>query len=203
MVEEVAFYTIENQIGPVELKERKSKFLGFAFPVQDEDDIQQALSSLREQHPQANHHCYAWRLGRDDNHFRANDDGEPRNSAGMPIYRQLQGQDITQALVVVVRYFGGTKLGVGGLIQAYGDCAAETLKSAHKIPYVIQEKWTLYFSYDQQSRADRLVHSVGGEILQRDFGTECHYLVRFAQSQSGRWQNETAKYPPLRSKQVD
>lgn len=203
MIEEVAFYTIVNQIGPIERKERKSKFLGFAFPVQSEGDIQQALSSLREEHPQANHHCYAWRLGRDDNHFRANDDGEPRNSAGMPIYRQLQGQDITQALVVVVRYFGGTKLGVGGLIQAYGDCAAETLQSAYKIPYVIQEKWTLYFSYDQQSRADRLVHSVGGEILQRDFGTPCYYLVRFAQVQSGRWQNETSKYPPLRSKRMD
>ena len=99
-------------------KDRNSKFFGYAFPVHSETDVKEALESLKKQHHSARHFCYAWQLGVETIRFRANDDGEPSNSAGMPIYGQIQSFGVTNILVVSVRYFGGTKLGVGGLINA-------------------------------------------------------------------------------------
>src|SRR5699024_1705248 len=99
-------------------KAKGSKFYSYAFPVKDETEVEQALVELKEKHHKARHFCYAWQLGRNYDHYRANDDGEPSNSAGMPIYGQLQAFEVTDILVVSVRYFGGTKLGVGGLITA-------------------------------------------------------------------------------------
>src|SRR6478736_3309084 len=108
-------------------KDKGSKFLAFAFPVKSESEIKKKLTSLKKEHPSASHHCYAWRLGADKAAFRANDDGEPSNTAGKPILMQIQAKDLTNVLIVVVRYFGGTLLGVGGLINAYKQAALNVL----------------------------------------------------------------------------
>lgn len=119
-----------------ELREKASKFLGFAFPVLNEDDIQLALTEIRKIHPKATHHCYAWRLGYDKNNYRANDDGEPSGTAGKPILGQIDSRDLSNILVIVVRYFGGTLLGTSGLITAYKESAKLTIDQCNII-----EKW--------------------------------------------------------------
>tara|TARA_R110002074_G_scaffold193447_1_gene359291 strand:- start:347 stop:733 length:387 start_codon:yes stop_codon:yes gene_type:complete len=110
-------------------KDRNSKFFGYAFPVLDEDDVKDCLEELKKKHHTARHFCYAYQIGIEDIKYRANDDGEPNNSAGMPIYGQIQSFDVTNILIVSVRYFGGTKLGVGGLINAYKTSAQLTLET--------------------------------------------------------------------------
>ena len=197
------YFILKEAVEAIELKERKSKFLGFAYPVSCEEEIYERLQALKEIHPQANHHCYAWRLGTEDKFFRANDDGEPRNSAGQPILRQLQGSHLTQILVVVVRYFGGTKLGVGGLIQTYGECAAQTLEQGIKLPYILQDSWELTFPYDQQSRVDRLLQKVEGELLSAEYTDQCRYHVRLPRKNRSIWESESQKFPPLRCTQLD
>ena len=116
---EDTYKTIEKPSEETLFKDRNSKFFGYAFPVLNEDDVKNALESLKKKHHSARHFCYAWQLGVETISYRANDDGEPNNSAGMPIYGQIQAFGVTNILIVSVRYFGGTKLGVGGLINAY------------------------------------------------------------------------------------
>ena len=119
------YITITQPSPEVLHKDRNSKFYGYAFPVTSEDEIKTCLDQLKKKHYQAGHFCYAWQLGMTYDSYRYNDDGEPSNSAGAPIYGQLQSFDLTNVFVVVVRYFGGTKLGVGGLIQAYRTTAQQ------------------------------------------------------------------------------
>ena len=201
-MKEEGLYQLVNPVKGIELKERKSKFLGYAFPTKNEEEIAQYLAVLREEHPQANHHCYAWRLGAEKEIYRVNDDGEPRNSAGLPIYRKLQGAQITQCLVVVVRYFGGTKLGVGGLIQAYGECAALTLESGSFFPYVIQETWEVSFAYEQQARIDRLIELLSAKKTKSTYTETCTYQVVLDAEKSDRWLEELKRFPPLPTKQL-
>ncbi len=118
-------------------KDRNSKFYGYAFPIQTEADIKKHLESLRKTHHTAGHHCYAWQLGTDKITYRANDDGEPNNSAGQPIYGQIQAFGLTNILIVSVRYFGGTKLGVGGLINAYRSSARMTIEASEVVEKTI------------------------------------------------------------------
>ena len=119
MIQVDTYKTIEKDAQGDVYKDRGSKFIGFAFPVTSEDEIKNSILYLKETHHKARHWCYAWRLGVEGTIYRVNDDGEPNNSAGNPIYGQLLSHDLTNILIVVVRYFGGTKLGVGGLINAY------------------------------------------------------------------------------------
>ena len=123
---EFSFNTIKSPVENILLKEKGSKFIGFAFPVDDEEDLKKSLQKIREEHPKATHHCYAFRLGMKGENYRANDDGEPSGSAGLPIYNQLLAHDITNVLVIVVRYYGGTKLGVSGLVKTYNESAKIT-----------------------------------------------------------------------------
>ncbi|MDP2112754.1 MAG: YigZ family protein, partial [Bacteroidota bacterium] len=111
-------------------KDKGSKFISFAFPVNSEDEIKDIVQSIKKEHHSARHHCYAWRLGADHLHFRANDDGEPSSTAGKPILGQIQSFDLTNILIVVVRYFGGTLLGVSGLINAYRSAALDAINQA-------------------------------------------------------------------------
>ena len=127
---EFSFNTIKSPVENILLKEKGSKFIGFAFPVDDEEDLKKSLQKIREEHPKATHHCYAFRLGMKGENYRANDDGEPSGSAGLPIYNQLLAHDITNVLVIVVRYYGGTKLGVSGLVKTYKESAKITLEEA-------------------------------------------------------------------------
>ncbi|MDO8929091.1 MAG: YigZ family protein [Bacteroidota bacterium] len=123
-------------------KDKGSKFISFAFPVNSEDEIKDIVQSIKKEHHSARHHCYAWRLGADHLHFRANDDGEPSSTAGKPILGQIQSFDLTNILIVVVRYFGGTLLGVSGLINAYRSAALDAINQAEIVEKLV-EKWIL------------------------------------------------------------
>lgn len=154
-------------------KDRGSRFLAFAFPVTTEDEIKIHLERLRKEHFGANHHCYAWRLGADKQRFRANDDGEPSGTAGRPILGQLQSFDLTNVAVIVVRYFGGTLLGAGGLVQAYKHSAAEALKAATIIEKHITEVYALHFSYDAMNAVMKLLKEFDAEQRAQVFELEC------------------------------
>ncbi len=146
-------------------KVKGSKHFGFAFPVYSEDEIKELLEQIRKEHHSARHHSYAWRLGLDKKHFRANDDGEPSNSAGKPILGQIQSFDLTNVLIIVVRYFGGTKLGVGGLIDAYRTAAKLAIEEG-----VILEKQVTQFVQVKFPYA-----SMGGVMkVLKDFQLEMH-----------------------------
>ena len=138
-------------------KERSSKFLAFAYPVADEEEIRSRLEALRKRYYDATHHCYAWRLGPQGETFRANDDGEPSSTAGWPILGQLLSREVTDCLIVVVRYFGGTKLGVPGLIAAYKESAAEVLAAARIVQRTVDRRIEVTFSYAAMNDIMRIV----------------------------------------------
>jgi uncharacterized YigZ family protein len=127
--------------------DRGSKFIAYAYPIQSEEEIKEYLEILKKEHWKAGHHCYAWRLGTDGNTHRANDDGEPSGTAGKPILGQLDSFEITDTLVVVIRYFGGTKLGVGGLINAYKSAAIDALKQVEIISKTIDNYYKIVYDY--------------------------------------------------------
>lgn len=135
--------------GPCEglFKAKGSKHFGYVFPIATEEDIDAHLTALRKQHHAARHHCYAWRLGADGERYRANDDGEPNNSAGPPILGALRSRDLTNCLAVVVRYFGGTKLGVGGLIEAYREATLAALDEGEVIERFVLKTFKISFPY--------------------------------------------------------
>ncbi|GHN00673.1 hypothetical protein WSM22_21620 [Cytophagales bacterium WSM2-2] len=151
-----SFHTIDSTVHSI-FKEKGSKFLGFAYPVANENDIKSKLETLRKTHFDATHHCYAWVLGPDKKHFRSNDDGEPNHSAGTPILGQIRSKNLTNILIVVVRYFGGTKLGVSGLIQAYRTAAELTLANTKIIEVEMTSSFTLDYDYSFSSEVMRLV----------------------------------------------
>ncbi|MEG0499031.1 MAG: YigZ family protein [Alistipes sp.] len=128
-------------------RERSSKFIAYAYPVQDEQTIKTLIDALRKKHYDATHHCYAWRLGVAGENFRSNDDGEPSGTAGKPILGQLLSHEITNCLIVVVRYFGGTKLGVPGLIAAYKEAASEVLDTAEVVERTVDRMVRVWFPY--------------------------------------------------------
>jgi uncharacterized YigZ family protein len=166
-------------------KDKGSKFLTFAFPVQNDQQIKEALTQLKKEHPSANHHCYAYRLGADKLNFRANDDGEPSKTAGKPILGQIQSNDLTNILIVVVRYFGGTLLGVGGLIQAYKNSAAEVLKESKTIEKFIEFHYTIQFPFEQLNDVMKLLKQLDCKISAQQFDTDCEisFSVRKANSE--------------------
>lgn len=138
-------------------KVKGSKHFGYAFPVKTQDDIRAALEFVRTEHHAARHVCYAWRLGPEGKEFRANDDGEPSNSAGKPILGQLQSFEITQCLVAVVRYFGGVKLGVGGLIDAYRTAAREAIEDGVIVERYVKNHYRIHFPYESMSLVMRVM----------------------------------------------
>lgn len=172
MSEIYTYLTIEQSVNSL-YKEKGSKFYGFAYPVKNEDDIRSHLDALREIHPKATHHCYAWRLGLDRNHYRANDDGEPAGTAGKPILGQIDSLKITNCLVVSVRYFGGTKLGVSGLISAYKGSARETLELATIREYQLYKNFEIRSDYETLNKAYQWIQHHEGNILDQDMMTDC------------------------------
>lgn len=166
------------------LREKGSRFLAFAFPVQSEADIKAKLSELRKEHPNANHHCYAWRLGPDKLAFRANDDGEPSNTAGKPIFSQIQSRDLTNILVVVVRYFGGTLLGVSGLIAAYKSSASEVLNLAAISEKFIMFEYLVSFDARDVSAVMRLLKEQEAEIISNSYDDQSHLVFRVKKQNS-------------------
>ena len=158
-------------------KEKGSKFLAFAFPVKDEAGIKEVLDSLRKKHYDARHHCYAYILGKNKDVFRANDDGEPNHSAGDPILGQIRSNSLTNVLIVVVRYFGGTKLGVGGLITAYRTATADAISNNEIIESEDTRELTLQFGYPEMNQVMKLIKDHELEITGQDFDNLCEITL--------------------------
>ncbi|MGZ3898736.1 MAG: IMPACT family protein [Bacteroidia bacterium] len=150
-------------------KDRGSKFIAFAYPVSAEQEIKEHLSALQKEHPSANHHCYAWRLGPNAQAYRANDDGEPSNSAGKPILGQIQAKDLTNILIVVVRYFGGTLLGVSGLINAYKEAAAGALLNSEIEERFILFEYKIEFSFDDMNFVMKILKETDSKIISQNY----------------------------------
>ena len=158
-------------------KDRGSKFYGYAFPVTNEEEIKEKIELLKKQHYNARHWCYSWQLGKNYDHYRANDDGEPSNSAGMPIYGQLQSFNVTNILVVVVRYFGGTKLGVGGLIKAYKNAAKLALENSIIIYKTIDEVFLIKFEYPEMNTIMRIIKDENISIINQKMELDCQFII--------------------------
>jgi uncharacterized YigZ family protein len=158
-------------------KEKNSKFFGYAFPLASESEVKTLIEPLRKKHFNAVHFCYAFQTGVEKISFRANDDGEPSNSAGMPIYGQIQSFGITNVLVVVVRFFGGTKLGVGGLISAYRTAAQMALEAATIIEKTIDIHYIVSFDYKNMNKVMRVIKEKNLEIISQRMETSCEIEI--------------------------
>jgi len=167
------YKTIENPVENILLKEKGSKFIGFAFPVNNENELKNALEKIRNEHPKATHHCYAFRMGINGENYRANDDGEPSGSAGLPIYNQLLAHEITNVLVISVRYYGGTKLGVSGLVKAYKESAKITLEESHIITKELETEIEIRFNFNQQNIIFTLLSKFDAKVLNFDADENC------------------------------
>ena len=158
-------------------RDKGSKFLAFAYPISSDAEIKELVANLKAENPKAAHHCWAMRLGTDRSVFRVNDDGEPSGTAGRPILNVLLSRDLTNVLVVVVRYFGGTLLGVPGLINAYKQAATEALSNAVIIERSVQDVYNIQFSHQQMNDVMRLVKEDGLAILSQQFDNDCSLQI--------------------------
>lgn len=159
-------------------KEKNSKFFGYAYPISSEDEAKTFLEDLRKQHNSARHWCYAFQIGTEKIYFRANDDGEPSNSAGMPIYGQIQSFDVTNVLVVVVRYFGGIKLGVGGLISAYKIGAQMALEASEIVEKTIDIHYIIKFDYKNMNKVMRVIKEKNLDIVSQKMEMSCEIEIK-------------------------
>ncbi|RTY88567.1 YigZ family protein [Flavobacterium sp. GT3R68] len=171
------YRTIEQPSTAVLFKEKNSKFFGYAFPVSHEDEVKTHLEHLRKEHFGAGHFCYAYQIGTDKISFRTNDDGEPSNSAGMPIYGQIQSFGVTNILVVVIRFFGGVKLGVGGLISAYKTTAQMALEISEIIEKTIDVHFLITFDYKNMNKVMRVIKEKNLEIVNQKMELSCEIEV--------------------------
>ena len=162
------YNTIEFPSEEVLFKEKNSKFFGYAFPIQSEEAVKPLIEILRKLHPNAGHFCYAYQIGADSVMYRANDDGEPSNSAGMPIYGQIQSFSVTNILIVVVRIFGGVKLGVGGLISAYKTTAQMVLETCEIVEKTIDIHFSITFDYQNMNKVMRVIKEKKLEIVSQE-----------------------------------
>ena len=162
------YNTIDFTPEEILFKEKNSKFFGYAFPLSTEEEVKPLIDNLRKQHPNAAHFCYAYQLGTNTISYRANDDGEPSNSAGMPIYGQIQSFSVTNILIVVVRIFGGVKLGVGGLISAYKTTAQLVLESCEIIEKTIDIPFMISFDYKNMNKVMRIIKEKKLEIVNQE-----------------------------------
>lgn len=173
-------------------KELGSKFLAFAYPVETEDEVKTILAALRKEYFDARHHCYAWRLGLQGEPFRMNDDGEPSSTAGRPIHGQLLSQGLSDILVVVVRYFGGVKLGVPGLIRAYKTATQDALAHAEIVEKIAGETFTLQFDYLQMNDVMKVLKDMGIIPFRQEFDLRCTLGVRVRLTQIEDFRNQLA-----------
>jgi len=165
-------------------KDKGSKFLAYAWPVESEDEIKEYIRTLKKEHYSARHHCFAWRLGAAKDRFRTNDDGEPSSTAGRPILGQIQRLDLTNILIVVVRYFGGTLLGVSGLIKAYGEAAADALQNARLITKIIETPFFIRFDYTQMNRVMKIFREKDLPQKKNEFDLQCRIFSSVRQSEA-------------------
>ena len=171
------YKTIDFPSEEVLLKEKNSKFFGYAIPVTSEEDVKENLERLRKEHFSARHWCYAYQIGTEKIQYRANDDGEPNNSAGMPIYGQIQSFEVTNVLVVVVRYFGGVKLGVGGLISAYKIAAQMALENSEIVERTIDKHFIISFGYTNMNKVMRIIKEKNLQIISQKMEMDCEIEI--------------------------
>ncbi|MEN8776366.1 MAG: YigZ family protein [Polaribacter sp.] len=176
-MKEDTYKTIKKSSEEILFKEKGSKFFGYAFPVLTEDDVKEKLELLKKKHHSARHFCYAYQIGIEKTQYRANDDGEPNNSVGLPIYGQIQSFGVTNILVVSVRYFGGTKLGVGGLISAYKTSAQLALEASEILVKTIDVNYQLKFNYDLMNVVQRIIKEKNLEIVSQKLEMDCEYVI--------------------------
>ncbi len=158
-------------------KEKNSKFLGYAFPVQNEEEIKLHIDHLKKKHHAARHWCYAWQLGKDEIQYRVNDDGEPGNSAGHPIYGQIQAYGITDILIVVVRYYGGVKLGVGGLMNAYKTASKMALEVSDIVEKTINTNFLIVTDYENIHKVMRVIKEKRLDIIHQKMAMDCQVTI--------------------------
>ena len=196
MSESDSYLTIEN-ISEGIYKDKGSKFMAFAFPADDEAIIKKRLEEIKKTYHDARHHCYAWRLGSSNQHYRVNDDGEPHNSAGNPIMSQIQSFNLTNILVIVVRYFGGTLLGVPGLVKAYKIASSEALRNAKitkKYEYRILK---INFDYKELSHVMKIIKDMNLEYFEQDFEQTCEVKVKVRSSYLSNFKSHFTLYPDI------
>ncbi|HER40653.1 MAG TPA: YigZ family protein [Salinimicrobium catena] len=180
------YRTITKASEEVLFKDKNSKFFGYSFPVKDEEEIKEHLEELRKKHYAARHWCYAWQLGKAEHRYRANDDGEPSNSAGMPIYGQIQSFDVTNILIVVVRYFGGVKLGVGGLINAYKTTAQMALEASNIVTRTIDLKFEIAFDYPEMNKVMRVIKENNLNVIDQILELDCKIIISVRKKEAER-----------------
>lgn len=181
--------------GPAEavFKDKGSKFLAFAYPVSAEEEVKELLEPLRKKYYDATHHCYAWRIGPEGEQFRANDDGEPSGTAGKPILGQMLSRELTNILIVVVRYFGGTKLGVPGLINAYRESAREVIAACEMAVRTVNAVYAVRFAYPVMNDVMRVVKDLSPEIVSQVFDNVCEMELSIRRGREEQLRDRLAK----------
>lgn len=176
-LEEIHFYHTIVQPGIAEFKDRGSKFIAYAFPIENTEDFKQALEQVKKEHPKATHHCFGYRLGLDGNNYRVSDDGEPSGTAGKPILGQIDSKKVTNTLVIVVRYFGGTQLGVPGLINAYKTATSLVLQVTQTIQKQVEIPYKLHFDYTNMNDVLMIVKQCGATVIDKQIGLFCDFTI--------------------------
>jgi uncharacterized YigZ family protein len=181
-------------------KEKGSKFLSFLYPVTSVEEVKEYLTQLKKKYYDATHHCYAYIIGYDKETFRMNDDGEPSSTAGKPIYWQLQSNDLTNVLLVVVRYFGGTKLGVSGLIKAYKESSAECIALAEIVEKQVKHKYNIYFAYEDMNVVMNILKQNNAEQKNQIFDLNCQIEVLIDKRNSSKFESSI---PPVSTIRIE
>lgn len=197
------YKTLSKPSKEILFKEKKSKFFGYAFPILIEDEVKPLIESIKKKHHTAGHVCYAWQLGTGSIRYRANDDGEPNNSAGLPIYGQIQAFDVTNTLVAVARIFGGTKLGVGGLISAYRTGAQLALESSDIIEKILEAQFELKFGYDDMDKVMRIIKQKRFTIVSQQLEMDCTLLVSARKSEAENFDHIFESLHKVKIKAID
>ncbi len=187
-----SYLTVENRAETL-YKEKGSKFFSFVFPVKDLTEVKSILDELKKKYYDATHHCYAYILGFEKETFRMNDDGEPSSTAGKPIYGQLQSKNLTNVLLVVVRYFGGTKLGVNGLIKAYKTAAAECLSATTIVEKKVMLSYKVMFPYEKMNAVMSLLKEIKAEQTKHIFETECSMEILVESGKQNKFEDAISK----------
>lgn len=185
MLDSDLYKTIEVPSEPVLYKEKNSKFFSYAFPIKNEDEVKLHIEEIKKEHHNARHWCYAYQLGTEPEkiYYRANDDGEPSNTAGMPIYGQIQSFEVTNILIIVVRYFGGIKLGVGGLITAYRTSAQLALEESKIIKKTIDKNFIIQFEYKDMNKVMRVIKEKNLSIISQTLELTCEIELSIRRSE--------------------
>jgi len=183
-------------------KEKGSKFIAYAFPVTCEDDIKNEIATLKKEYYDARHHCYAYMLGADKKNFRANDDGEPSSTAGKPILGQILSSELTNILIVIVRYFGGTKLGVSGLIHAYKTAALDAISNADIIEKTVNDIYEIHFDYLVMNDVMRIIKEEEPLQIGQDFNLTCKITLSIRQSEVEKIIERFSKITSVKSEHI-